>query len=601
MPLVPQLLLPPLPSTARGQPLRISGDDQGKSIVYCNGRSVVVRDLADTSKSWRFTGHSQTVTAARFAPSGAYIASGDAAGNLKVWDVLGTDHVVKLEQRVLSSRINDIAWDFESKRIVVAGDGKERFGHALLVDTGSSVGEISGHSKAINACALRPMRPFRAVTASDDMTVNVYNGVPYRFAKSLKDHTRFVYDVRFSPDGKFFVTTGADGKIFLYDGDSAEKVAELTAAAESHTGSIFSLCWSPDSKQLISSSADCSVKLWDVEKPAVVQTWKLGESGDAGDQQVGNWWRGDHLLSVSLRGDINFLSTASLKPTKMVVGHQRPVTALAVCAPDTFVSGSSDGRILKWSAEGTAENVQGVGHTNQVVGLAKAATQVVSAGMDDSARFIDVEKGAFTQASVPLNGIPKSLAASGDLSVVVLANKAVSIVNSAQQSSMALKFPGTAVAVKPDGSEVAIGGENNKVHIFKAGAGKPLEDTGRVFEGNRSTITALAYSPDGKLLLAGDGQRVLVVYDTETGAVKIDTWVYHNSRINSVAWSPDGKRAVSGSLDTNIILWNADNPSQKVQLKNAHVDAVNCVSFLSDSSIVSAGQDGAIQIISITQ
>lgn len=57
------------------------------------------------------------------------------------------------------------------------------------------------------------MRPFRAVTASDDMTVNLYNGVPYKFAKSIKDHTRFVYDVRYSPDGKFFASTGADGKV----------------------------------------------------------------------------------------------------------------------------------------------------------------------------------------------------------------------------------------------------------------------------------------------------------------------------------------------------------------------------------------------------
>lgn len=106
-----------------------------------------------------------------------------------------------------------VAWDFESKRIVLGGDGKDKFGHAMLFDTGSSVGEMSGHSKAINACSLRPMRPFRAVTASDDMTVNFYNGVPYKFAKSIKDHTRFVYDVRFSPDGKHFASTGADGKV----------------------------------------------------------------------------------------------------------------------------------------------------------------------------------------------------------------------------------------------------------------------------------------------------------------------------------------------------------------------------------------------------
>lgn len=58
---------------------------------------------------------------------------------------------------------NDIAWDGESKRIIAVGDGKEksafllpsvslnlplvRYGAAFMMDSGSSTGEIIGHSK----------------------------------------------------------------------------------------------------------------------------------------------------------------------------------------------------------------------------------------------------------------------------------------------------------------------------------------------------------------------------------------------------------------------------------------------------------------------
>lgn len=66
---------------------------------------------------------------------------------------------------------NDLAWDGESKRIIAVGDGRERqghifisndspksfyvwlirvvvrFGHVFAMDTGSSAGEIIGHSK----------------------------------------------------------------------------------------------------------------------------------------------------------------------------------------------------------------------------------------------------------------------------------------------------------------------------------------------------------------------------------------------------------------------------------------------------------------------
>jgi WD40 repeat protein len=89
------------------------------------------------------------------------------------------------------------------------------FGHAFLFDTASSVGEISGHSKAINSVAIRPGRPLRAVTVSDDMTVNFYHGVPFKFNKSMNHHSRFVQCVRYSPNGNNFVTCGMDSKVQL--------------------------------------------------------------------------------------------------------------------------------------------------------------------------------------------------------------------------------------------------------------------------------------------------------------------------------------------------------------------------------------------------
>jgi hypothetical protein len=46
---------------------------------------------------------------------------------------------------------------------VAVGEGKSGFAASFSLDTGSSIGEISGHSKIVNAVAMRPSRPFRAV------------------------------------------------------------------------------------------------------------------------------------------------------------------------------------------------------------------------------------------------------------------------------------------------------------------------------------------------------------------------------------------------------------------------------------------------------
>lgn len=50
-----------------------------------------------------------------------------------------------------------------------------------MSETGTSVGEISGQSKLINTCDFRPSRPFRIVTGSEDNTVAVFEGPPFKF------------------------------------------------------------------------------------------------------------------------------------------------------------------------------------------------------------------------------------------------------------------------------------------------------------------------------------------------------------------------------------------------------------------------------------
>lgn len=78
-----------------------------------------------------------------------------------MWDTTG-NYSVKLDSKPIA-RINDLAVDGEGKRIVAVGEGKSGFAASFSLDTGSSIGEISGHSKIVNAVAMRPSRPFRAV------------------------------------------------------------------------------------------------------------------------------------------------------------------------------------------------------------------------------------------------------------------------------------------------------------------------------------------------------------------------------------------------------------------------------------------------------
>lgn len=53
-----------------------------------------------------------------------------------------------------------------------------------MSDTGTSVGVISGQSKRINSCDFRPKRPFKIVTGSEDNTVAIFDGLPFKFSRT---------------------------------------------------------------------------------------------------------------------------------------------------------------------------------------------------------------------------------------------------------------------------------------------------------------------------------------------------------------------------------------------------------------------------------
>ncbi|KAI8147201.1 WD40-repeat-containing domain protein, partial [Fennellomyces sp. T-0311] len=558
-----------------------------------------------------YVGHNAQTTVARYSPSGFYIASGDVNGNVRIWDTVNEEHMLKNEIRPVSGKISDIAWDSESKRLIAVGEGKERFGHAFAFDTLSSVGEITGHSKVINSVSIRQQRPFRAVTASDDMTVAFFNGVPFKYAKTIRDHTRFIHAVEFSPNGDHFVSVGADAKIFLYDGKTGDKIDEL-GGDDAHTGSIFSVSWSPDSTQLLTSSADCTAKIWDVSAKSVVNTFEFTSSA-VGSQQVGNLWQNDWLLSTSLSGEINYLDKNSGKVSRTIDGHGKAITALAISEDDTLFTGSYDGRVYSWSLgdEGghtEAKNLDGENHSNQVVAMDVHDNKLVSAGMDDTIRVADLASKSFGGKLVSTGALPKSLTTVAGKTVVATAENVQVFDADSKKICQAdnLGFTPTVASIDPSGKTVFVGGQDNKVHVYELDGDKL--NHAKDFGNHLGYISALAPHPTLDLIAVGDSVGKIFLYDTTSGDITNQKWVFHSGRISGLNWSKCGVFLVSGGIDTNIFVWNREQPFKKVPIKNAHVDAVNDVGFLNKSlsddahiGVVSVGQDAAVHVYDVAK
>ncbi|VDN41572.1 unnamed protein product, partial [Gongylonema pulchrum] len=281
-----------------------------------------------------YTEHAHPTTVAKYSPSGYYIASGDQYGRVRIWDATQPTHILKAEYPVMSGPVRDIAWSDDSKRMAVVGEGRERFGHVFLFDTGTSNGNLSGQSRVMSSIDFRPARPYRLVSGSEDNTVAIFEGPPFKFMTLFHEHTRFVYCVRYNPSGTLFASAGADGKVVLYEGTNGSKegefVDEQCKGGVAHSGSVFGLCWSPDGQHIATASGDRTVKIWDVASKKLMKTFAIGNSVD--DQQLCVVWTKSFLVGISLSGFVNILDLESGSVSKVLKGHNKPLTSLAVCA-----------------------------------------------------------------------------------------------------------------------------------------------------------------------------------------------------------------------------------------------------------------------------
>ena len=94
-------------------------------------------------------------------------------------------------------------------------------------------------------------------------------------------------------------------------------------------------------------------------------------------------------------------------------------------------------------------------------------------------------------------------------------------------------------------------------------------------------VQALAFSPDGRTLLSAGRDRVLRLWDTETGAL-VQTMTGHTDEVFAAVFHPNGKRIASGGRDRVVRIWDAERGEELVRLSvgiEASADIIDDLSF----------------------
>jgi WD40 repeat protein len=153
--------------------------------------------------------------------------------------------------------------------------------------------------------------------------------------------------------------------------------------------------------------------------------------------------------------------------------------------------------------------------------------------------------------------------------------------------------PGTvlALAVSPDGSTLAIGGENPSILLRDARTNRLRA----ILTARAEPVICLAFSPDGKTLASGGFDRLIKLWDVATLSERA-TLLGHEGWVNALAFAPDGQTLASAGQDQSVRLWETAD-GRAIATLPGHVGPVRSVAFTPDGeTLASAGADRVVRL-----
>ena len=229
----------------------------------------------------------------------------------------------------------------------------------------------------------------RAVSASNDGTLKVWNLESGETLRTLEGHPDPVYGVVVTADGKRAVSASVDQTLKVWDLESGHALRTL----KGHSFAVTSVTVTADGRRTVSASLDETLKVWDTESGRVLHTLEGHSDSVIGVAVTAD---GKRAVSASYDQSLKVWDLEGGRELRTLKGHSSAIYGVAVTADGKWaVSASKDKTLKVWDLEGGWELRTLEGHSSAVNGVAVTLDWrgAVSVSEDQTLKVWDLESG----------------------------------------------------------------------------------------------------------------------------------------------------------------------------------------------------------------